>query len=182
MAAWPASQPKLDFDRRYEPVAAGQFLLVGSTVSESVVALDTRTGERKWAFLAEGPIRFAPAISGERVYVTSDDGHLYCLELATGKKLWSRLGGPAQKQIIGNSRLISMWPCRGGVVVKDGVAYFAAGIWPSMGIFIRAVDGETGEEIWTNSSTGAVWSPIRMGPSRSARFLRKVTWQSRATT
>ena len=157
MPAWPESQPKLDFDRRYEPVAAGQFLLVGSTVSEGVVALDTRTGERKWAFLAEGPIRFAPAISGERVYVTSDDGHLYCLELATGKKLWSRLGGPAQKQIIGNSRLISMWPCRGGVVVKDGVAYFAAGIWPSMGIFIRAVDAETGKEIWTNSSTGSVW-------------------------
>lgn len=157
MPAWPASQPKLDFDRRYEPVAAGRFLLVGSTVSECVTALDTRTGEQKWVFHAEGPVRFAPAIDGERVYVTSDDGHLYCLELETGKKQWAVPGGPERRQIIGNDRLISMWPCRGGVVVKDSVAYFAAGIWPSMGIFIRAVDARSGEEIWTNSSTGSRW-------------------------
>ena len=157
MPAWPKSQPKLNFDRHYEPVATGRFLLLASTVSESVVALDTRTGERKWAFLAEGPVRFAPAVAGERVYVTSDDGYLHCLDLATGKKQWSVLGGPSRKQIIGNDRLISMWPCRGGVVVKDGVAYFSAGIWPSMGIFIRAVDAETGQEIWTNSTTGSRW-------------------------
>jgi outer membrane protein assembly factor BamB len=157
MPAWPASQPKLNFDRHYEPVVAGQRLLVSSTVSESVAAFNTRTGKREWVFLADGPVRFAPAIAGERVYVTSDDGYLHCLELATGKKLWSVLGGPSRKQVIGNDRLISMWPCRGGVVVKDKVAYFAAGIWPSMGIFIRAVDAESGKELWTNSTTGSRW-------------------------
>lgn len=157
MPAWPESQPKLDFDRHYEPVVAGQRLLLGSTVSESVASFNTRTGKREWVFFANGPVRFAPTIVGERVYVTSDDGYLHCLELATGKKLWSVLGGTSSKQIIGNDRLISMWPCRGGVVVKDGVAYFAAGIWPSMGVFIRAVDAESGKELWTNSSTGSRW-------------------------
>ena len=157
MPAWPASQPKLNFDRQYEPVVAGQRLLIGSSVSETVASFNTRTGEREWVFFTNGPVRFAPAVAGERVYVTSDDGFLYCLDLATGKQIWKVLGGPSSKQIIGNDRLVSMWPCRGGVVVKDGVAFFSAGIWPSMGVFIRAVDAETGKALWTNSSTGSRW-------------------------
>ena len=30
----------------------------------------------------------SPAIAGDRVYVGSNDGHFYVLDLATGKKLW----------------------------------------------------------------------------------------------
>ena len=157
MPAWPASQPKLNFDRQYEPVVAGQRLLIGSSVSETVASFNTRTGEREWVFFTNGPVRFAPAVAGERVYVTSDDGFLYCLDLATGTQIWKVHGAPSERQVIGNDRLISMWPCRGGVVVKDKVAYFAAGIWPSMGIFIRAVDAGTGKPLWTNSSTGSRW-------------------------
>ena len=36
-----------------------------------------------------------------------------------------------------------------------GVIYFSASIWPFMGIFIHAVDAETGEVLWTNSETGS---------------------------
>ncbi|MFP6762483.1 MAG: PQQ-binding-like beta-propeller repeat protein, partial [Planctomycetaceae bacterium] len=155
MPAWPESQPKLNFDRYCQPVVSGQHLLLSSTVSESVCAFNTRTGRREWVFLTNGPVRFAPAIADGRVYVTSDDGYLYCLDLETGQRIWKVLGGPYAKQIIGNDRLISMWPCRGGVVVKDGMVCFAAGIWPSMGVFIRAVDAQSGKILWTNSTTGS---------------------------
>ena len=36
-----------------------------------------------------------------------------------------------------------MWPAHGGVVIDDGVLYFAASIWPWMGTFIYALDADT---------------------------------------
>lgn len=153
--AWPESQPKLNFDAGYEPVVAGNRLLIGSTVDGSITTFDTGTAAVQWRFFTNGPVRFAPAVSKDRVYAVSDDGFLYCLSLETGRELWKVQGGPSQKQIIGNDRVISTWPARGGVVVEGGVAYFAAGIWPSLGIFIRAVDAESGDVLWTNSTTGS---------------------------
>ncbi len=153
--AWPASQSKLQFDRTTQPVVSGQQLFVGSTVNDSITAYSTRTGEETWRFFTEGPVRFAPLAHRENVYAVSDDGHLYCLNAETGKLQWKVNGGPAKRPLIGNDRLISTWPARGGVVLADGVLYFTASIWPSMGIFIHAVDAETGRIFWTNSETGS---------------------------
>jgi outer membrane protein assembly factor BamB len=152
--AWPESQKKLQFDAYYEPVIADGILLVGSNVSDSVTAFDLATGSKSWQFFSNGPVRFAPSIVAQKVYFVSDDGCLYCLELATGKQVWKFNGAPRNNRIIGNERLISMWPARGAVVVKDDVAYFSAGIWSSMGVFIYAVDATSGQVIWTNSTTG----------------------------
>ena len=156
--AWPASQTKLQFDRSYQPVVMGRRLFVGSTVNDSISAYDTRTGNELWQFYTEGPVRFAPVADGERVFAVSDDGHLYCLYAGTGKLLWKVNGGPAKRLVIGNDRLVSTWPARGGVVLADGVLYFTASIWPSMGIFIHAVDAETGQILWTNSETGSLFT------------------------
>lgn len=153
--AWPASQTKLQFDRCYEPVSADGRLIIGSPVDGRVLAIDLASGRLLWTYFTAGPVRFAPAIANGRVYVTSDDGQLHCISLADGSKLWAVNGGPSQRRIIGNDRLISMWPARGGVVVRDGVAYFSAGIWPSMGVFVRAVDAQSGKVLWTNSTTGS---------------------------
>lgn len=152
--AWPASQTKIQFDAGYEPVCAGGLVLVGSNVDDSVRAFELKTGAEKWRFFTNGPVRFAPTIDHEKAFVVSDDGCLYCLDLKSGKQLWKFNGAPRNNRIIGNGRLVSMWVARGGVVVKDGVAYFSAGIWPSMGVFIYAVGTKTGEEIWSNSTTG----------------------------
>ncbi|MGH7199665.1 MAG: PQQ-binding-like beta-propeller repeat protein, partial [Planctomycetaceae bacterium] len=152
--AWPESQPKLRFDASYEPVVAGGRMFVGSTVNDSLTAYDAKTGRRLWRFYTDGPVRFAPAVANGRLYAVSDDGHLYCLDAASGELVWKVNGGPAEQRILGNDRLISMWPARGGVVVAEGTAYFTASIWPSMGIFIHAVDAESGQILWTNSETG----------------------------
>ncbi len=155
--AWPASQTKLQFDVSYEPIVLGRRMFVGSNVNDSVTAYDTRSGEELWRFYTDGPVRFAPAAANGRVYACSDDGHLYCLAAETGEQIWKFNGGPAVRPIIGNKRLVSSWPARGGVVLADGNAYFAASIWPSMGVFIHAVDAETGRAIWSNSETGAMF-------------------------
>ena len=80
-----------------------------------------------------------------RVYFASDDGYLYCLDAADGTLLWKFRGGPSDRKILGNERLISTWPARGAPVIADGTVYFAASIWPFMGIFIHALDARTGQ-------------------------------------
>lgn len=147
--AWP-DQPKMQFDAFYEPIVAGQMLFVGSSFDNSVTAYETRTGKEVWHFFAEGPIRFAPTAWRDKLYFVSDDGFLYCLRSADGSLAWRFRGGPTDRWILGNERLISAWPARGAPVISDGKVYFAAGIWPFMGVFLHALDAETGTVEWTN--------------------------------
>ena len=142
--AWPSHQAKLQFDVAPEPVVQGNRIFVPSTVTDTVTAYDTRTGREHWRFYADGPVRFAPVAHDGHVYFASDDGYLYCLHGDDGSLIWKFNGGPAERWIVGNHRLISSWPARGGPVVHDGRVYFAASIWPFMGIFIHALDAQTG--------------------------------------
>ncbi len=153
--AWPQSQTKLQFDRGYEPIVMGKQMFVGSSHDDSVSTYSTETGQQEWKFFADGPIRFAPVANDGRLYVVSDDGYLYCLNVTDGKELWKVRGGPSDRKILGNDRLISTWPARGAPVLSEGIVYFAASIWPSMGTFIHAVDAQSGKLIWTNSETGS---------------------------
>jgi hypothetical protein len=52
--------------------------------------------------------------------------------------------------LLGNQRLISVWPIRGGPVAKGGRVYFAAGVWPLEGTFVFCWDAATGDQIWCN--------------------------------
>lgn len=56
--------------------------------------------------------------------------------------------------VLGNERMISKWPARGGPVVHDGILYRAAGIWQSEGVFVRAMNPATGDLVWTNDESG----------------------------
>src|SRR5262245_15633433 len=135
--AWP-DQPQMQFDAAYAPVVLGKTLFVGSSRTDSITALDTATGAEKWTFFTDGPVRFAPVGWDGKVYCTADDCYLYCLDAEHGTLLWKFQGAPVERRILGNERLISTWPARGGPVVADGIVYFTAGIWPFMGIFIHA--------------------------------------------
>ncbi len=153
--AWP-NESRLHFDASHEPIVMGKSLFLGSATDGSVRAYDTETGEQKWRFFTEGPVRFAPGGCQGKLYVGSDDGFLYCLAAEDGKLLWKVRGAPEDRpeyQHLGNNRLISYWPVRGAPVVADGVVYFGAGIWPTLGVFIIAVDAETGETLWVNDSS-----------------------------
>ena len=153
---WP-DQPKMQFDAAYEPIVVGQRLIVGSPHDGSVTAYDTQTGAEIWMFFADGPVRFAPLAWDEKIYFVSDDGYLYCLRSSDGSLKWRFRGGPSDRKILGNQRLISTWPARGAPVIADGKVYFAAGIWPFMGIFLHALDARTGEVVWTNDGDGSMY-------------------------
>ena len=149
------NQDLMPLDRVFEPIVLGDTLYMGFNDRDKVVALDIRTGAQKWVFYADGPVRLPMAGGHNRLYLTSDDGFLYCLAADTGAVRWKFRGGPADRKILGNKRLISTWPARGGVVLYGDAVYFAASIWPFMGTFIYALDAETGSVIWRNEGTGA---------------------------
>jgi len=154
----PAFQNKrLQFDAGYEPVVLGKRMFVASTVNDSVTALDTETGDVCWRFYTQGPVRCAPVANKDRVYFGSDDGRLYCVGAADGKLKWTFRAVPSARRLLGNRRMISAWPVRGGPVLKDDVVYFAAGVWPFEGVYIYALDANTGKVVWLNDSAGFLY-------------------------
>ncbi|MGA2621124.1 MAG: PQQ-binding-like beta-propeller repeat protein [Thermoguttaceae bacterium] len=163
--AWPREfEQRINFDASYEPVVMDQSLFLGSPNDGSVTAYDTRTGGEKWKFYTEGPVRCAPACWKGKVYTGSDDGHLYCLDAKTGAVVWKFRGAPADRpdrRQLGNEHLVSFWPVRGGPVIASGTVYFGAGIWPIFGVFVHALDAETGRPKWTNDRLNYV-GPVRI--------------------
>ena len=151
----PLNQDLMPYDRVFEPIVMGHYMFIGFNDCDKVVALDTETGEEKWRFYVDGPVRLPMAGWEDKLFFTSDDGFIYCVKARSGELIWKFQGAPSDRKILGNKRLISSWPARGGVVVKDDVVYFAASIWPFMGTFIYALDAESGEIVWRNEGTSA---------------------------
>ncbi|MBC8181486.1 PQQ-binding-like beta-propeller repeat protein [candidate division KSB1 bacterium] len=151
----PLNQDLMQYDRIFEPIVLGDYMFIGFNDRDKVIAIDINTGKQKWTYYTEGPVRLPLVGWNNKIYFTSDDGYLYCLSAKKGELLWKFRGGPSNRKLLGNKRLISMWPARGGAVVKNGIVYFAASIWPWMGTFIYALDAETGKLIWRNEDTNA---------------------------
>ena len=164
--AWPTSA-RISYDFAHQPIIVGNTIVIGSTVDDSVVALNAASGKVRWRYFTGGPIRFAPAAWQDRVFVASDDGYLYALALDDGKLLWKHRGGPNGRMCLGNERMISRWPARGGPAVVDGTVYYAAGIWPSGGVFLHALNPTTGEAVWSNDKTGGLWMPQPHGTAEA---------------
>jgi outer membrane protein assembly factor BamB len=165
--AWPQSA-RITYDFAAQPIIAGQTVVVGSSTDDRVLALDPASGQLRWDFLAGGPLRFAPTAWRDRVFVACDDGFLYALALDDGRLLWKHQGGPNARMCLGNGRMISRWPARGGPVVWDDTVYYAAGIWPSEGIYIHALDAASGTVRWTNDRAGSLYMPQPHGGANAA--------------
>ncbi len=154
--AWVGQDTRLPFDHAPQVVVADGMLFFGSSADCCLRALDAATGEQRWAVFTDGPIRFAPAVWRGRIFVASDDGSLYCLDALSGRLVWRKRLAPADDMVLGNGRIISRWPVRGGPAIHDGIIYIAAGIWPSEGIYVEALDAATGEALWENDSAGYI--------------------------
>lgn len=164
--AWPFQwddRGKLDFDVSYAPIVLGERLFVPSNVTDSLSAYHIEDGRLLWRFHTDGPVRLAPAAWRDRVFFTSDDGHLYCVSTESGELLWKHAAGPTDQRFLGNERIINFWAARGGPVVKDETVYYAAGIWPLHGVFIYALDALTGEVQWVNDTISSEYVSLPHG-------------------
>ena len=167
--AWP-EDPRIGFDFVPEPVVVGRTLYLASTRTDSVTAYDTRTGAKKWRVYADGPVRFAPLVADGKVVFGSDDGRVYAVDATTGKAIWTFRAAVANRKVLGNDRLISVWPVRGGPVLDGHLVRFTAGVWPFEGNFLCAIELATGKP-------AELSGPAAIGPQHAIRTLNNLTPQ-----
>jgi outer membrane protein assembly factor BamB len=186
------------------PVVAGDWLILFHRLQdqEVVAALDAATGKERWSFRyttayhddygkGDGP-RSTPLIAGDRVYTLGAEGHLHCLELKTGQKVWDRTLNTdyeVRKGFFG----VATSPILEADHLIINVGGKAAGI--------VALDKDTGKEVWRATDHEASYSsPVaatvggtryvffftREGLAaldpRDGRVLQSKHWRSRSNT
>jgi PQQ-dependent dehydrogenase (methanol/ethanol family) len=118
-----------------------------STPLNHVVALDARTGQKRWEYAAQlegtvhccGPVNRGVAVYGGRVYMGQLDGNLVALDARDGRQLWKvRLGNPNEGYAL-----------NGPVVAVDGkvITGVSGGEYGIRG-FIDAYDAASGDRVW----------------------------------
>ncbi|WCJ58300.1 PQQ-like beta-propeller repeat protein [Fontisphaera persica] len=168
LTPWPASGPKQIW-KVPTPRGFSSFSVAGGRVytqivgegqggaMEQLVAMDANTGKALWRFDigpavydrggddgapdnrgGDGP-RSTPAVSGNRVYVFSQDLVLSCVDAATGKKVWSKdILKEFQGRNIG-------WKSAMSPVVDGDFVYVAGG---GPGASMLAFHKNTGQLLW----------------------------------
>lgn len=84
--------------------------------------------EIQFTFKTEGPIRTAPALSGDAIYLGSGDGSVYAIDKQTGSRRW---------------QFHTQGPVHSSPAVSRGLVYFS-----SRDKFVYAVNEKTGKEKW----------------------------------
>ena len=135
------------------PVAAHGFVFVAAPDLHRVIALDARSGERRWTFRAGGRVDGPPTIHEGLALFGAHDGWIYALRAATGELAWRFRAAPVESRILAYGQIESPWPVVGSVLVDGGVAYAAAGRHPSSdgGVRVLALKARTGELLWEKS-------------------------------
>lgn len=98
------------------PVFSGDLVIFGAADGR-LIALD-QAGKSVWEFAAKGAITADPTVADGRLYFGTEERFLYCLNAATGKKIWARRlqGAPLHPALIHGRRL--------AVPASNSVVYF----------------------------------------------------------
>lgn len=152
------------------PVTAGDMVFLSG--SDGIVrALNIDNGETIWKAYTGGAVKHSPTVWQDRVFVGSGDGWVYNFEAKTGRLLWRFNAAPENRKIPVYESLMSTWPVATGVLVEDGIAYFAAGIVNYDGTYVYALDAISGEIIWQNNTSGHLDREARTGASVHGHLL-----------
>jgi len=136
--------------RNYDPVfhtiVVENSVYFGSSAEDCVYCLDANTGEEKWNYFTNGSVRLPPTFFEGKLYFGSDDGYVYCIKANNGSLVWKYRPSEENRMIPSNGKMTSLYPCRTGVLLKDGIAYFAAALFPWKDSYLCAINANTGSD------------------------------------
>ncbi len=147
--------PNVNYDDAYQVTVVGSVAFLAASGENRVYTISAEHGHVLWTFTTDAAPRLAPTIWEGRAYIGSDDGHVHCLDAITGKSIWEFNAAINEQRLLGYGRFGSTWPVRAGVMIDNGVAYFTAGLFPSEGIYLYAVDALTGQLKYRRPLSGA---------------------------
>jgi outer membrane protein assembly factor BamB len=188
-ATWPKEGPLVKWQKEVGQGFSGPVAVSGKLLlfhrpgdKETVECLDASTGNRVWLFdypttyresyVSDTGPRATPCVASNRVYAYGAEGMLHCLDLASGKKLWSvdavkDFG--ARKSFFG----IACSPVVEGKLVLLDVGGTKAGI--------VAFDAETGAVAWKTAAAEASYSSPVVAAVRGKRYAFFFTREGLAT-
>ncbi len=134
-----------------------------------------------WRFRTAAPVTSPPVIAGGRAFVGSQDGHVYALDLATGKKAWAfRTGNQVNAApLILDGRLYvgsvdntlyclnaadgsKLWSFQAGDRIEGGCNHYRTHdgrtlvVVGSYDWIVYALDAATGERVWASKGSERV--------------------------
>lgn len=145
-------EQRVTHDDAFHVAVVGDRVYFGSSVDHQVRCIDAVSGDEHWHFFTGGPVRLAPTVHNGHVYFGSDDGFVYCLNADNGQPAWKLRAGPNDEWMIARQEMISRWPIRTNVIIKDDVAYFGAGLFPHENVYLYAVDAQSGQIVWKHGN------------------------------
>ena len=125
----------LDSLAEFPPVADDKGVFI-ETANGNVVALNPKTGKRRWTRQIPPPLATSPALDSHRVYVSSLGGVVLALRRATGKRVWRYPVGARTES---------------SPLLVNGTLYFGAEDGT-----LTALDARTGHRRWRVRVGGAV--------------------------
>ncbi len=148
-----------DYDPVFHPVIARGRLYLASNSDDTVRCMDLQSGDLIWARTLGAPVRVAPTIYDDRVFVGCDDGHVYALSTEVGEIAWSKEVNPGERAFLNDGRLCSQHPVRTGVLVDSasGCAVAAAGVFPWKNTALVGLSLLDGREMW-RQDLGTGWT------------------------
>lgn len=104
--AWRYQHPRLKFPFYSSAAVTANRIVLGGR--DKLVHGLNRQGRAAWTFATRARVESSPAISRGRVFVGSNDGRFYVLNLANGAKLWEfNAGAPlSASPAIANGRIV----------------------------------------------------------------------------
>ena len=126
---------------------AGGKVFVSQIQAHTVYALDANSGKVVWRRTVGGPVDSPPTVCGDLVIFGCRDGRVYCLRAADGELVWRFRAAPETRSLMAMENIESAWPVHGSVMVRDSLAWFAAGrsSYLGGGIRIYALQTATGK-------------------------------------